>query len=182
LDEWYRISALQLGASNALYFVKRRGGLCKLLSEAYPAHVWEPTKFQEKSKRSIQWSLFKVVKEVLPPHVDLHENYLHPFLTFISSGCTMNFDIYAPSLSLAIEYQGSQHYYSTQLYGNAANYKMRDQNKRKSCKMAGITLIEVPYWWQYDKESVVSTLHAFRPDIVPYYNGSVPPFSIEEHN
>jgi len=28
--------------------------------------------------------------------------------------------------------------------------------------------LEVPYWWQRDKESVVAIIHRARPDIVPH--------------
>src|SRR5688500_2405117 len=30
-----------------------------------------------------------------------------------------------------------------------------------------ITLLEIPYWWDTTKNSVLATLHRYRPDIVP---------------
>src|SRR4051812_43605229 len=30
----------------------------------------------------------------------------------------------------------------------------------------GITLIEVPYWWNFNKESLAATIHNVRPDLI----------------
>lgn len=32
---------------------------------------------------------------------------------------------------------------------------------------AGITLIEIPYWWDFTKESLAATIHRIRPELVP---------------
>ena len=29
----------------------------------------------------------------------------------------------------------------------------------------GITLIDIPYWWNFDKESLSSTIYHYRPDL-----------------
>jgi hypothetical protein len=59
-------------------------------------------------------------------------------------------DIYVPSLQLAFEYQGEQHYRETSLYGSPEEQKERDLTKRGICRDAGIFLIEIPYWWNFD--------------------------------
>jgi hypothetical protein len=60
----------------------------------------------------------------------------------------MELDVYLPSLSLAFEYQGIQHYEDKFYFGTASReYSQRDKEKRAACKEIGITLIEVPYWW-----------------------------------
>jgi len=63
----------------------------------------------------------------------------------------MIFDIYIPTLAVALEYQGLQHYQGHYIYGDTKYYNERDDEKRKACKSMGISLIEVPYWWQHDK-------------------------------
>lgn len=70
----------------------------------------------------------------------------------------MQFDLYIPTLSLALEYNGKHHYIHATFFGE---YTLNDDEKRRACKEAGIvtslihltllltgiTLIEVPYWW-----------------------------------
>ncbi len=58
-------------------------------------------------------------------------------------------DIFVPSLKLAVEYQGEQHYFPLEHLGGEQGLKDRqemDERKRIACKKAGITLIE----WQYN--------------------------------
>jgi hypothetical protein len=38
--------------------------------------------------------------------------------------------------------------------------------------IAGITLIEIGYWWDGTKDSLAATIHSHRPDII-----SLPPFA-----
>jgi len=77
----------------------------------------------------------------------------------------MVFDIYLPSLNLIVEYHGLQHYHDTPMYGHAKLRQQRDTERRDYCKSMGTTLVEIPYWWQSDKGSIVALLHKFRPDI-----------------
>ena len=37
--------------------------------------------------------------------------------------------------------------------------KKKDQEKRKACKEAGVTLVEVPYWWDNTIESLANFIH-----------------------
>lgn len=55
-------------------------------------------------------------------------------------------DVYVEELKLALEYHGAQHYTSffTQ---SMENQSKRDKNRRELCEQLGITLIEIPYWW-----------------------------------
>jgi hypothetical protein len=59
-------------------------------------------------------------------------------------------DIYIPSLHLAIEYQGEQHYFPLEHWGGEqglSDRKEMDTRKRAACLKAGITLLE----WRYDE-------------------------------
>jgi len=78
----------------------------------------------------------------------------------------MVIDVYVPSLKLAFEYQGIHHFHGHSLFGDTESHKRRDNDKRQECNSLGITLIEVPYWWQRDKDSILKVLHEVRPDIV----------------
>ena len=45
--------------------------------------------------------------------------------------------------------------------------RQRDQQKRISCGEHGVTLIEIPYWWDLEMLSLLATIHKFRKDLVP---------------
>ena len=61
----------------------------------------------------------------------------------------MELDCYDPSLRLAVEYDGAQHYkYIPYFHGTKAafeNQKYRDLLKDQMCQAAGVHLIRVPY-------------------------------------
>jgi len=41
----------------------------------------------------------------------------------------------------------------------------RDKEKKELCAGAGITLLDVPYWWDGSHGSLAATIHKARPDI-----------------
>lgn len=41
-----------------------------------------------------------------------------------------------------------------------------DQDRKDKCKQAGITLIEVPYWWNRVKTSLAATIAEVRPELI----------------
>jgi len=166
LDDWYRVSQEDLAKYHAGKFLKLKGGLLNTLSTAYPNFQWDNDKFNRKQKKSAQWWLYKIVRETLPLNIEIIEDFCDPSLGFTNSGHPMIFDVYVPSLQMTFEYQGHQHYHTTNLFGEQMNYYQHDSEKRNACISMGLTLIEVPYWWKRDKESIVALLHKLRPDII----------------
>jgi hypothetical protein len=68
-------------------------------------------------------------------------------------------DIYIPSLSLAIEYQGEQHYAPFDHLGGEEGFADRqamDARKRAACIVAGVNLVE----WRFDEAVTVRTVQA----------------------
>lgn len=66
-------------------------------------------------------------------------------------------DIYIPSLQVAIEYHGEQHYEPVEFFGGRKGFlsnKERDQRKAKACKDKGITLIEWKYTESIDEDNL----------------------------
>ena len=60
-------------------------------------------------------------------------------------------DIFIPSKSVGIEYQGLQHYQPVELFGGEAQFMERqklDERKKRLCQENNVTLIE----WKYDKD------------------------------
>ena len=41
----------------------------------------------------------------------------------------------------------------------------RDKQKIEDCKSKGVTLIEVPYWWDRKPESLAASIYNVRPDL-----------------
>jgi hypothetical protein len=78
----------------------------------------------------------------------------------------MELDIFIPSLSLAFEYQGEQHYRNNAIIGNFEASQIRDQEKQAKCRQFGITLLHIPYWWKKDKEYLEELVHLHRPDLL----------------
>ncbi|MGB3728620.1 MAG: hypothetical protein WBA70_05155, partial [Thermodesulfobacteriota bacterium] len=71
-------------------------------------------------------------------------------------------DIYIPSLQVAIEYQGEQHYNPIEHFGGKKGLKKtkeRDKRKRKLCRDSGIILIDWKYNEQITKEVLVDKLN-----------------------
>ena len=83
----------------------------------------------------------------------------------------MELDIYLPKEKIAFEYQGEGHYHDIYTLGNRWVQRQRDEEKRIACRDIGITLIEIPYWWNFEKSSLIATIHERRSDL----------FSSEEH-
>jgi len=69
---------------------------------------------------------------------------------------------------LAFEYQGEQHYrFIHHCFSPLETYRNRDEEKRIACTFSDITLIEVPFWWNFQMESLMETIHLKRPDLFP---------------
>jgi len=86
-------------------------------------------------------ALFLRVKDSLAPaKVEQHASpvWLSP----------QHLDIFLPDQKIAVEYQGQQHYMPIDIFGGEAGFietVRRDEQKRRLCRIAGITLIEVVF-------------------------------------
>lgn len=89
----------------------------------------------------------------------------------------MELDINIPSLDLAFEYNGYQHYHHSIYYGPCDKQKRRDKRKMEQCVKAEITLIVIPYWWNQKPDSLKATIHAVRPDLVESPGSDVHPIA-----
>jgi hypothetical protein len=74
-------------------------------------------------------------------------------------------DIYLPNEHLAFEYQGKQHHTEIHCFNSSSHQRERDEEKRHLCFGNNITLIEIPYWWTKDLESLKATISQYRPDL-----------------
>lgn len=71
------------------------------------------------------------------------------------------FDFYIPSINMCIEYQGLQHYESSDFFGGESKFKNRLENdkiKVKYCRKNKIKLLIIPYWNFNKLEKIIHEL------------------------
>jgi len=120
-----------------------------------------------------QQVLYKMVSDVLFPEEIVLMNYRHPQLRFANSGYSMELDIFVPSVNLAFEYHGEQHYHWDFRYGSPLIRQQNDFQKKNACKEREITLVEIPYWWEQTVKSLVATVRNFRPELLKKFSDQV---------
>ncbi len=93
--------------------------------------------------------------------------YKHPQLMHSRSERLMELDFFSPSLRLAIEFQGEQHYQQTHR-GVLSQQQARDNEKRLECIRNGITLIEIAAnRWDGKLPTLKRIIQEERPDVIP---------------
>jgi hypothetical protein len=128
----------------------------------------EPQKPLPISIGKVQIAMMRCVKLLFPEYSKaILYNYKHPDLQCKDTKYSLELDVYIPTLSLALEYQGIQHYTDTALFGPQLSLQqLKDQQKKQLAVTKGITLIDVPYWWDRSKDSLAATIMLHRPGIV----------------
>lgn len=167
--DWYRISRPQILSFGGKSVYAKFGSLGSALAYAYPDIRWDFQKFAHRGKKAEQRRL-RVALESLLPGVAIIEDYQHPELIWKNSDRPIELDLWIPKLQVSLEYQGEHHYHSLDLaFGPsvASQYSERDLEKLSLCKLHGITLIYIPFWWDGERESLAATLYRSRPDVFP---------------
>lgn len=78
----------------------------------------------------------------------------------------MELDVFLPKEKLALEYQGQAHFKDIYSMGPQRKQKERDDEKRRACLERGITLVEVPFWWDKTKESLQNSIHQANKELI----------------
>eukprot|EP01114_Cavostelium_apophysatum_P019197 TRINITY_DN611_c0_g1_i1.p1 TRINITY_DN611_c0_g1~~TRINITY_DN611_c0_g1_i1.p1 ORF type:complete len:842 (-),score=138.94 TRINITY_DN611_c0_g1_i1:636-3161(-) len=145
-----------------------KGSLYQALQHLYPELGWTnsfsddfPDRRQSQSKS--QEKAWNILKPLIP---DLLMNYLHPQMVHAKSNANMELDFWSPSLRLALEYQGRQHYEQSFPVKSLSEQRSRDVEKTSACQSLGITLVRIPYWWNGLAEELIATIHQVRPDVL----------------
>ena len=108
--------------------------------------------------------VFDFMKD-LYPDTEIFFDFKHDDLRFTKSNRKMELDIWVPSMNLAIEYQGEQHYWTKEqmagwkVSSDLLELQERDQQKRDACAEHGILLVEIPYTWDKSLEYVVEAIN-----------------------
>ena len=53
-----------------------------------------------------------------------------------------------------------------------------DEVKKRVCNELKITLIPIPYWWDYKMNSLKATIHQHRPDLISAENAQGNPIPV----
>ena len=140
--DWYRLN------EENIYF---------LLKYRYPNEKWKKNDFTFRSKKTTQRLLFVSIIKIYPTLL-IYESYFHPQL-HRSSQSLLEYDIFIPSLNIALEYQG-EHHYEDIPGGFAApeSFSYRDKLKETHSSDLSITLIDIPFWWDHSLSSLISVL------------------------
>jgi len=75
-----------------------------------------------------------------------------------NNSATLELDLLVEGLDIAIEYEGAHHYFDVMLYGDRLIAWDTDVDKAYQCGARGLSLVEVPYWWDQRYESLDLTL------------------------
>lgn len=110
-------------------------------------------------------------------------------------------DIWIPGLNLAFEYHGihepffinvGEQHFKDSLKSSLKEQKQRDLSRRTQCKKLGITLIEIPYWWNHKEgkdvilfigtETLLATVLQERPELKDVIQSNlIPRVSLSEN-
>eukprot|EP00026_Physarum_polycephalum_P001669 Phypoly_transcript_01671.p1 GENE.Phypoly_transcript_01671~~Phypoly_transcript_01671.p1 ORF type:complete len:1064 (+),score=159.93 Phypoly_transcript_01671:260-3193(+) len=93
-------------------------------------------------------------------------------------GAPLEIDVYLPEIGLGFEYQDPHHYFHTS-YGSSTltEYQARDKHKQELAKTKNITIINVPFWWDWSVDSLVATIKRDRPDLLKDVDTKASPVS-----
>lgn len=160
LSDWYRISLDQIAKIGPTTLFKKYDGIANVVRKIYPDYNWDWT---TKVFRASQWRLKRLVERLFPNH-PVKEEYTDRELVYPSGG-KMLLDLYISEIKLAFEYQGQQHYYEVHKFGKQESQAWKDEMKRRICSSRSITLIEIPYWWDFKIFSLAGTIKSLRPEL-----------------
>jgi len=98
--------------------------------------------------------------------IDVKESVLSE-LKYRGTNKAMELDVYVKEYNLGFEYQGERHYFDCTVIGERDAFIGRDSEKAVACATHGITLVEVPYWWDSGRASLARVLRTIRADLIP---------------
>lgn len=67
-------------------------------------------------------------------------------------------NLYIPKYKIAFDYKGIQHFNPSPTAQAEKEIIIIEKRKRKGCEKEGITLLEIPYWWDFSISSLAGTV------------------------
>jgi hypothetical protein len=147
-SEWYEVPIyiFEKNFGDTLIKTYFDGSVFNAVKFLYPKLDWDPTRFGQLVFKS-QKKLFKTLKIIYPKR-KIEYSYRKLDIRNPKTKSPLELDCYIPSLDLAFEYQGEQHYSENNFFhsGDKNSFKkqkFRDKIKKERCKDLNIRLIEV---------------------------------------
>eukprot|EP01114_Cavostelium_apophysatum_P020377 TRINITY_DN6808_c0_g1_i1.p2 TRINITY_DN6808_c0_g1~~TRINITY_DN6808_c0_g1_i1.p2 ORF type:complete len:307 (-),score=68.94 TRINITY_DN6808_c0_g1_i1:1254-2174(-) len=171
--DWFRHPAKKLQLMGLEPLFRRYGGIHATLLRFYPQQylaVSQNGMFAANGLYKAQRFLYSTIVAMLPSNTEVLFNYLHPSAKFESAHKGMELDIFIPSIRLAFEYQGSQHYKQARMnFAPLEEQQARDRQKKAAFDAIGIRIVEIPYWWDFKQESLLEQIDAQYPDALRHF-------------
>eukprot|EP00026_Physarum_polycephalum_P001538 Phypoly_transcript_01540.p1 GENE.Phypoly_transcript_01540~~Phypoly_transcript_01540.p1 ORF type:complete len:1069 (+),score=95.14 Phypoly_transcript_01540:45-3251(+) len=121
-----------------------------------------------------QGLLLHRVRSIFPNHHTL-ENVKKQSNLRYPSGAYLELDAWIPELNICFEFQDPYHYITAWFsHITKARVQAKDNIKIHAVRQQEITLITVPCWWDGTVESLYSTIHFERPDLLPLSDDAHP--------
>jgi hypothetical protein len=146
-----------------------QGNLLEILRKRYPYFQWNPEIWRSSAGSKSQILFLRALRNVLGRDIEIESNYFGTIVKNMETRSSLQLDAWIPSLNIALEYQGHQHY-ATEDYWGDGHYKQmeRDHHKMVQCKESNIDLIVIPYWWNMKVESLAGVLKEVRLIMLDY--------------
>jgi len=170
MSDWYEISTQQIYYLKGIRLLQKNGGLLSLLPRVFPHFDWDRERLAQATKiNKAQLLLYRKTQQIFPSfQAELNFNFSEIATTLDDHFIKKSFelDVYLPELSLSLEYQGRQHYHWHFVFGSPSEQQAKDGQKKLACICHGITLVEIPYWWDQTTISLLRRIRCQRPDLV----------------
>jgi len=163
MEDWHHVNHAQIDQIGGSSPLRTFGGLYALLTRALNGTLRGPvleTTHARGPLRKGQRILLKLLQSLFP-FEEVVVDYRHNVLPW-----SVELDVCIVDYAIAFEYQGVQHYVPHFLFGSPELQKVRDLEKSKFCERFGISLVEVPYWWDHRSNTLVTLIRTHRPDLL----------------
>ena len=143
-SDWYR-----LPTKNSNFRI------LQLLQRVFPNEIWDKKTFSTRGKKTTQRLLYSMTQKFFP-QLNVYEDYRHPVI--VSANSYLEFDLFIPSINIAFEYQGEQHYFELPHSSKIELSHNREEVKASLAIENQISLIVIPFWWDQSQSSFYSTI------------------------
>jgi len=108
--------------------------------------------------------LFKVVKNLFP-NSNAEVSYYDPKLIYSDTRRPFSLSVYVPEHKLGFDYFDDPNTPGQYSVGANYNFNFFNRSKKLVCDKVGITLIDVPSWWDKKSDSVLAAIKRCRPEL-----------------
>jgi hypothetical protein len=165
-SDWGEVTTADFRRSKGASLYNQYGGIKQILQTISPEYK-QTNKPVYKNERA----MLKILKQIFPQFTII-DSYKHPDIRFVSTRRPGQLDAFIGDLAIAFEYQGEQHY-NLHMWGTQ-RAEINDEEKRNVCRNLGITLIEVPFWWDKSQGQLEAAIWRVRPDLIAVPMSIVP--------